>query len=49
MKKAFLMVALAGAALGLSGCKSVPKAPNCTGKYEQINPTDKYPQPGKTR
>lgn len=49
MKTALLLVALAGAALGLSGCKTVPEAPPCSGKYEPINPKDQYPQPRRAR
>lgn len=43
MKINTFMVALAGAALGLTGCSSVPKAPDCPrDEYVQVNTPDCY-------
>lgn len=43
MKNKLIVVALAGAALGLAGCSSTPKAPKCPrGTYVQINTPDCY-------
>lgn len=48
MKKLIMLVVLSGAALGLVGCASTSKVPQCKGKYEQVNTPDKYPQPEAT-
>lgn len=43
MKDTSILVALLGAAVGLAGCSSVPKAPNCPrGEYVQVNTPDCY-------
>jgi hypothetical protein len=43
MKLTSILVALAGAAVGLAGCSSMPKAPKCPrGEYVQVNTPDCY-------
>lgn len=47
MKIKWILVVLIGTALGLSGCKSTPKAPKCRGEYVPVNGAEHYPQEKK--
>ena len=49
MKNGFRVAALLSAALSLLGCSSLPDAPPCKGKYERINPADRYAPDGASR
>ncbi len=42
MNMSFVSVVLLGAALGLVGCSSAPKAPKCKGDFVRVNTSDCY-------